>query len=332
MSILCAVIVLVSTGSKAADATPGKVTGGSEYSIPQWFKPSFLDFQGDSEEAREQGRHVMVFMHLDACPYCARMLKENFISGDTREFMEKNFDVIAVNIRGDLELKWIDGATYTEQELTEHLKTIATPTIVFLDLDGKKVLQLNGYRDSRSFRYALEYVQSKHYRNQPFAEYLTEQIKPVVYTFRPHSQIAIATYFKGFDKPLAIVFEDRYCAECDRFHDKTLNHPNVLAAMEVFLFVRLDAESDQPLIDVEGQVTTPAQWVKDLGLTYRPAVVLFNQGREMFRADGQLYHHHLTEALRYVGKGNLQYDTLDEFKNVYREELLKEGRGINFAE
>jgi thioredoxin-related protein len=260
------------------------------------------------------------------------MLKENFISGDTREFMEKNFDVIAVNIRGDLELKWIDGATYTEQELTEHLKTIATPTIVFLDLDGKKVLQLNGYRDSRSFRYALEYVQSKHYRNQPFAEYLTEQIKPVVYTFRPHSQIAIATYFKGFDKPLAIVFEDRYCAECDRFHDKTLNHPNVLAAMEVFLFVRLDAESDQPLIDVEGQVTTPAQWVKDLGLTYRPAVVLFNQGREMFRADGQLYHHHLTEALRYVGKGYLQYDTLDEFKNVYREELLKEGRDINFAE
>jgi thioredoxin-related protein len=240
--------------------------------------------------------------------------------------------VIAVNIRGDLEVTWIDGAIYTELELTDHLKTVATPTIVFLDLDGKKVLQLNGYRDSRSFRYALEYVQTKRYRNQPFADYLTEQIKPVVYTFRSHPQIATATYFKGFDKPLAILFEDRYCAECDRFHDKTLNHPDVLAAMETFLFVRLDAESDRPLIDIEGQVTTPAQWVKDMGLTYRPAVVLFNQGRELFRADGQLYHHHLTEALRYVGKGYLQYDTLDEFKDVYREELLKVGDDVDFSE
>ena len=332
ISVLFAALLLINSGTEAADSTPGKVTGGSVYAMPQWFKSSFLDFQEDSEGARELGKHVMVFMHLDECPYCIRTLEENFISGETREFMEKNFDVIGVNVRGDLEVTWIDGVTYTELELTKHLKTIATPTIVFLDLDGNKVLQLNGYRDQRSFRYALEYVQSRRYRNQLFADYLAEQNKPTVYAFRSHPQIAVTTYFKGYDKPLMILFEDQHCAQCDRFHEKTLNHPDVLNALESFLFIRLDAASNRLLIDVNGQTSTPANWVKELGLTYRPSLVMFNQGKEMFRADGQIYHHHLTEGLRYVSEGYMQYATLREFKDAYRARRLKEGFDVNFAE
>ena len=332
ISVLFAALLLINSGTEAAGSAPGKVTGGSVYAMPQWFKSSFLDFQEETEVARERGKHVMVFMHLDECPYCERMLKENFISGEMQEFMEKNFDVIAVNVRGDLEVSWIDGNTYTERELKEHLQTIATPTIVFLDLDGNKVLQLHGYRDQRSFRYALEYVQSKRYRNQLFADYLAEQNKPTVYAFRSHPQIAVTTYFKGYDKPLMVLFEDKHCAQCDRFHEKTLNHPDVLDALESFLFIRLDAASNSLLIDVDGQTSTPANWMKELGLTYRPSLVIFNQGKEMFRADGQIYHHHLTEGLRYVSEGYMQYATLREFKDAYRAGRLKEGFDVNFAE
>jgi thioredoxin-related protein len=332
MPYFFAVVLLISSGLMATETTPGKVTGGDIYSIPPWFKSSFMDFQEDSDEAREQGKHVMLFMHLDECTYCNKMLQENFIGGESKVLMESSFDVIGVNVRGDLEVTWIDGVTYSERELTDHLETIATPTIVFLDLDGNKVLQLNGYRDPQSFRYALDYVQSMHYRKQPFADYLLAQKKPVIYTFRTHPQITAATYLKDYDKPLAILFEDSYCVECGNFHEKTLNHPDVLDAMDAFLFVRLDASSDQLLVDIDGQLTTPAQWVKELGLTYRPALVLFNQGKEMVRADGQLYHHHLTERLRYVSEGYLKYDTMDEFKEDYRQTLLAQGKNVDFSE
>lgn len=330
--VLFVALVLAGTGSTAAEPTPGKLTGGIVYSLPEWFKSDFLDFQNDIEEARRRDKHVMALLHLDECPYCARMLEENFINGDARKFIETNFDVIAINIRGDLELTWIDGATYTERELTRHLNVIATPTIVFLGLDGNKVLQLSGYRDPRALRYALEYVQSKRYRSEPFADYLATQNKPEVYEFREHPRFARTTYFKGYDKPLAILFEDRYCAECDRFHDTTLNHPNVVAAMKPFLFVRLDADSDQRIVELDGKVTTPTKWVKSMGLTYRPAVVLFNEGREMFRADHRLYHQHFAEALRYVGGEYRQYDTLAKFKAAYREELLRKGIDVDFSE
>ncbi len=175
--VLLAAVFLITAGATAADTTPGKLTKGEVYSLPPWFKASFLDFRSDVEEARLQGKHVMVFVHLDECPYCARMLKENFVSGENREFMEKHFDVIGANVLGSLEVTWIDGATYTEKSLARHLQIFATPTIIFLAPDGNKVLQLVGYRDPRALRDALDFVQSKSYGNQPFAAYLAARNK-----------------------------------------------------------------------------------------------------------------------------------------------------------
>jgi hypothetical protein len=44
-SVLFSALLLIISGAEAADPTPGKVTGGSVYAMPQWFKSSFLDFQ-----------------------------------------------------------------------------------------------------------------------------------------------------------------------------------------------------------------------------------------------------------------------------------------------
>ncbi len=332
-AILLAALILTVAGPTAADTTPGRLKGGEIYSLPSWFKSSFLDFRSEVAEARQQGKHVMAFLHLDECPYCARMLKESFVSGENRDFMEKHFDVIGINVQGNLEVNWIDGATYTERALSRRLEVFATPTIVFLDPDAKSVLQLVGYRDPQTLRHALDYVQGKHYGSQPFAAYVAARNQPPVYALRAHLQFSEVTDFKGYGKPLAILFEDRNCADCARFHDKTLSRPDVMEETGKFLFVRLDAESNQPIVGPDGATTTPARWAKALKLSYRPALVLFNEGREVYRIDWQLYHQHLREALRYVSGGYYkQYGALSQYRVAYRAELRKNGIDIDFAE
>ncbi len=332
-TILIAALLLVVAAPLRADTPRGQMLGGVGYSLPAWFKPSFLHFQDDVEEARKQGRHVMVFLHLEECPYCARMLEENFTRGATRDFIQKHFDVIGVNIRGDVETVWIDGNTYSERALAGHLKVYATPSIVFLDLDGNKRLQITGYRDPRAFRHALEYVQSRAYVRQSFTDYLAMQARPAVYTLRPHPQFVSMTNFKDYSQPLAILFEDRQCGECARFHDRTLNHPEVLAELKKFRVVRFDADSTQPIVDLDGNATTPAQWVRSLGLSYRPAVVLFNEGHEIFRVDNRLYHFHFKETLRYVSGGYYKrYDSYSQYNAARREELLAQGINIDYSE
>lgn len=327
------VLMLAAAGPAGAQTGTGKLQGGVAYTLPQWFKPSFLDFRQDVAEARKQNRHVMVFVHLDDCPYCARMLQESFVSGENADFIQRHFDVIAVNIRGSLEVRWIDGASYTERGLVRHLKVIGTPTLLFLGEDGGIALRLNGYRDPRALRAALDYVQSRSYRSQPYSAYLAAKDSPAVYAFRDHPRFETVTNFKGYRNPLAILFEDRQCAECARFHEKTLSHPDVMAEMKKYLFVRLDAGSSQAVVDLTGNSTTPAQWAKALNLTYRPAVVLFNEGREIFRVDTHLYHFHFKEALRYVSGGHYkQYETLPRYNAARRLELLKQGIDIDYSE
>ncbi|MDX1375340.1 MAG: thioredoxin fold domain-containing protein [Burkholderiales bacterium] len=312
--------------------TPGKLTGGIVYALPAWFKPSFLDFREDVEEARKANRHVMLFLHLDECPYCARMLEENFVQGDNRAFMQRHFDVIGVNVRGASEVRWLDGKTYTERAFARMLKVLGTPTLLFLGPDGDVVLRLAGYREPGALRVALEYVQSAAYRGQPFAAYAAAREKPAVYALRDHPQLAKVSDFKGYTEPLAILFEDRGCADCARFHEKTLAHPDVAAELKKFLFVRLDTGSQASVIDVEGKSVTPAQWAQALGLSYRPALALYDAGRAVVLIDSRLYHYHFKERLRYVSGGYYKRMSPSQYSAARRDELLRQGVTIDYAE
>jgi len=336
MRVVAAVFIaltVLAAGPAAAQTAPGKLTGGVVYTLPQWFKQSFLDFREDVEEARKQGKHVMVFMHLDECPYCARMLKESFVEGENRAFLEQHFDVIAVNVRGSTEVTWTDGVKYTERTLTRHLRSYGTPTIVLLDPQGKIVLKLTGYRDPHTLRVALEYVRSGSYRDRPYADYAVSREKSAVYTMRVHPQFQNITYLKGFRKPLAILFEDGRCIECARFHEKTLAHPDVIAEMRKLTFIRLDTDSTRPIVDLEGRNTTAGQWAQTLKLSDRPALVLFDEGREIFRVEGILYHFHFKEALRYVSGGYYkQFESASAYNAARRQELLKQGVNIDYSE
>ena len=315
-------------------ATPqGKVTGGMRYTIPSWFKQSLLDFREDVAEARDNGRHLMVFMHLDECPYCAKVIQENFLGGENTEYFQQRFDVVALNIRGSLEVTWIDGNSYLESDLRKKMGVFATPTIVFLNQQGDQVLTLPGYRNPQALRMAADYIHEQQYQMGNFATYLAGRKRPEVYRFKDHPQLEFATYLKGVGKPLMVLIEDKYCSECAQFHATTLNHPEILEALKPFLAVRLDAESKSVLVTPDGRQTTPADWVRELGLTYRPALVLFDGERQLYRADGRLYHQHLLEALTYVsGRHDKDYPSLSAYKRDFRQKRLQQGKDVDFGE
>ncbi len=120
-------------GGVAANATTGKVVGGQMSEHPAWFKESFLDIAEDVDEAAQANRHVMLFMHLNGCPYCYRMTEENFKQAPYKDFIKQNFDVIAINIKGDREVALNEETSLREKELAVRLNVMYTPTVVFLN-------------------------------------------------------------------------------------------------------------------------------------------------------------------------------------------------------
>ncbi|MES9875026.1 MAG: thioredoxin fold domain-containing protein [Candidatus Sedimenticola sp. 6PFRAG7] len=314
--------------------TPGKMTGGKQTQHPDWFKESFLDIAEDVEEAKDAEKHVILFMHLNNCPYCYKMTEENFKHAPYTDFIKENFDVIVINMKGDREVAFDENTSVTEKELAEMLKVMYTPTIVFLNPDNKTVARVNGYRSVPDFKHILDYVQEKSYTKTSLANYLDEKKKSDTYVFRDHPQLKKATDLQALaDKPLAVLFEDRACVSCDQLHDGHLKRAEISEILKNFTFVRLDALSTDPITDIEGNKTSPKAYAEKLGLNYRPGIVLFDKGKEVIRIESMLYTYHFQEVLRYVGERHYEKypDDFYEYLGTRSEQILKSGTDIDLS-
>lgn len=332
--MLCLSLTLVWPVLGAAPAARGKVTGGVASEHPEWFKESFLDIAEDVSQASEAGKHVILFLHLNDCPYCHRMVEENFKHAPYTDFIKENFDVIQLNIKGDREIAFDEKTSVSEKELAALLKVRYTPTVIFLDSNNKPVLRLNGYRSVRDFGYALQFVQQKAYLETTLSRFIESRPPEKLYSFRDHPQLQQITDLQAVaGEPLAILFEDSSCDLCDELHDGHLQQPSIRSVLEHFTFVRLDARASTPIIDPEGNHTTPREFAEKLGLSYRPGIVLYDRGKEVSRIDGLLYSYHFEETLRYVGER--LYDkypkSFYQYLNVRTEQLLSEGKNVDLS-
>jgi len=273
-------------------------------------------------------------MHLNDCPYCHRMIEENIKHAPYTDFIKENFDVIQLNIKGDREIAFDAETSVSEKELAALLKVRYTPTVIFLNGDNKTVLRLNGYRSVRDFGYALEYVQQKAYLETTLSQYIDSRPPEKQYSFRAHPQLKQITDLQSVaDNPLAILFEDSHCDLCDELHDGHLKSPDVISVLENFTFVRLDALSTTPIIDPEGNRTTPRAFAEKLGLSYRPGIVLYDKGKEVSRIDGLLYSYHFEETLRYIGERHYEKypKSFYQYLDVRTEQLLAEGKDVDLS-
>ncbi len=317
----------------AATTTPGKVVGGKSSEHPGWFKESFLDIAEDVGEAAEADKHVILFMHLNGCPYCYKMTEENFKQAPYTEFIKKNFEVIAINVKGDREVALTEETSLTEKELAVRLKVMYTPTIVFLNQQNKAVARVDGYRSVPDFKHVLDYVQEKAYLDSSLSSYVDTR-KEAVYSFRDHPQLKQVSDLKSVaDQPLAVIFEDKGCLDCDALYDGHLERPEVREVLKNYTFVRLDALSEEPIVDVEGNSITPRAYAEKLGLVYRPSIVLFDKGKEVTRINSKLYSYHFEEVLRYVGERHYeQYpESFYDYLDVRTAEITASGRDVDLS-
>ena len=76
------------------------------------------------------------------------------------------------------------------------------------------------------------------------------------------------------------------------------------------------------------------EFAAKLGITYRPSIVLFDQGKEIVRIESMLYRYHFTGVLEYVAER--QYEKYPggpfRYMDVKTEELLESGEDVNISE
>jgi predicted bacteriocin transport accessory protein len=327
-------IFLISLLFTTLNASQGKFTGGSTHSMPEWFKDSFLEMSDDVEEANESNKHVILFMTLKFCPYCTKMLKNNFSEGSKLQpYIKENFDVIGLDIKGSKEIAVNEDLTLTEKEYAKYLNVQYTPTLLFLDQSNKVVVRINGYRSSENFKYILDFVKNKEYKNMKLTEYIEKVKNKTLYSLKENKLFQNINDLSKIDGPLAVIFEDGSCTQCDYLHNNTFKNKDVIQEISKFTLVRFDANSKKEIITPSGKITTAKKWAKNLGLDYRPGILLFNNKIEQARIDALLYSFHFKELFRFVSTNQYKiYKSFLDYLKVRQSELLEQGINIDISD
>jgi thioredoxin-related protein len=299
------ILLLLLTSLQTSLAIEGKSYGAIPSEKPDWFKESFLEFEEDVTEAAAAGRRVMLYFHQEGCPYCARLVEENFTDPELKAYIIENFDGITLNMWGDRPVVSVAGQDFTEKSFAAALQVQYTPTLIFLDENGKVVLRLNGYYPPQDFRAALDYVAQKLEHELSFSQYRLDVLASGTGKLIDEDfyldQLDLQKIIAASSKPLAVYFEAPDCTECETMHARILSDKATRKLVRQADNIQLNVGSSQQITTPAGKQISIKQWARDLDIAYTPSVVFFDEtGKEVMRISAFLKTFHFQSVYAYV--------------------------------
>lgn len=320
-------------------ASEGELTAALENpgheQVPDWFKVSFLDLHEDVAEAAEENKRLMVYFFQDGCPYCKKLLEDNFGQRAIAEKTQRYFDVVTINIWGDREVT-VGDKVFTEKNFAAALKVQYTPTLMFFNEKNKVVYRANGYYPPEKFNTVLDYVGQRMETAQSYQSYLAK-VDPQPSAGRLHTDVANIKNPGDLKralqsgKHLLVMFEQKKCASCDELHQDILKRPESKKQLQRFNISVVDMWSDEKIIQPDGKVKTIRDWAKDLDINYAPSMVYFNdKGEEVFRSDAYLKAFHIQSVMDYVASNAYKEQTnFQRYIEARAEHLREQGVEID---
>ena len=292
---------------------------------PEWFKASFLEFADDIREAKEANKKgIAIYFGQKDCAYCKALMEVNLQTPDIASYVQKHFDVIALDIWNSRQVTDLNGETMTEREFSIKHNTNFTPSFLFYDADGNLALRLRGYYPPYAFRAALKYVAEGFYKEESLASYMEradppgkfelEEMNDEPFFMRP--PYALDRRHFAAEKPLVVFFEQQSCHACDILHTEPLGKREIRDMIRQFDAVQLDVNSDVPVLTPSGEHLTAREWANKLDVFYTPALIFFDEsGKEIIRLDSVAGQHRLQGVMRYVlSKAYEKYPTYLEYR------------------
>ena len=340
LNIFYCVILITFSNLAIVDAkTEGELDAGlvnpGHKEQPAWFKVSFLDLFEDIEEAADNNKRLLVYYYQDGCPYCEKLMEDNFSQRDIADKTQQYFDVVSINLWGDKEVT-VGDKTYTEKDFAEALKVQYTPTLLFFSENNKIVFRANGYYPPEKFSTLLDYIGKKQETTISYQDYMAK-VNPQPATGFLHNDINSVnsvTDLSSQKKPLLVMFEQRKCKTCDELHLDILKRKESINLLSDFNVLVVDMWSHQILTTPNGQKMKVRDWAKQLDVKYAPSLLFFDdKGNEVFRVDAYLKAFHTQSAMDYVSSG--AYKTQSNFQRYIDERadhLREQGIEVNLME
>jgi len=337
--ILISSILLITLNALAASSVglgQAMVNPGF-YEKPQWFKKSFLDLSVDLEEANAQGKKLILYFHQDGCPYCKKLLADNFTRKDIVSKMKKQFDLVEINMWGDKQVTLLSGEELTEKNFARKMKIMFTPTLVILDAQAKEQFRMNGYYDADKFSAVLDFVFLAPAKAIAFNDFYLQQKNmsdknnnsPLHREKFIVQSNDLASLIKQSNKPVMLLFEQDNCPQCTELHGDVFRRMPVYQQLKQFTIAQIDINSESKIISPKGQSMTEKEFAQSVNIQYTPSIFFYSKksaGAEVFRSEAYLKGFHIQALFAYILSGAyLSEPEFQRFVQRRAEDMRKKG-------
>ncbi len=286
---------------------------------PDWFSANpFQDLSEELENARSTGKQgLMVLFTTEGCSYCHLFVQKSLGSADLASRVQRQFESVGLEIFDDREMTDPRGADMPIKQFAEREGAEFSPTLLFYDLDGNRILKLVGYQSPERFGHVLDYLGGGHFRTESLRDYFAQLAEP---TGRPPARqipglkadplfskppYRLARSVSSESPPLLVIFERASCGECEELHDKVLAQPRVRETLSRFQIVQLDADDDETSVTTpDGGRVTPASWFHREAFSRVPALMFFDgNGVLALTTDALVLEQRMMNSLNFVLEG-----------------------------
>jgi len=177
--LVSACIGLISHLAVAGDLKPTMGEDGIYHY--DWYHQSFLELAEDIEEARGDGRILMVKFDQKGCIYCEKVALEILSEPAINAFVREKFLVVQLDLFGNRDVTDLDGTVMPENEIARRWGVLFTPTIYFVtgDKEGDRLVDaadavMPGAFGKITFMGMLKWIaEDGHNSEETFQKYLS---------------------------------------------------------------------------------------------------------------------------------------------------------------
>jgi thioredoxin-related protein len=245
-------------------------------------------------------------------------IKKNLGDPEIIAMVKQHFDSVGLEIFDDTSLVGPRGQETTVKAFARQEGVMFSPTILFYDSEGNRVMRITGYQSPERFKTSLNYVIGKHYQTQSISSYAKSidnnksksKATPVSSAaLKQDTLFASPPYILQRNvfparKPLLVIFEEVANEECDIFHSKVLANKQVRDSLKDYEVVRLDSRDNKTIIvKPDGTRISSADWYKQEGFSRTPALLFFSEGGQTaIKTDNLVLEQRMMNSINYVNE------------------------------
>jgi thioredoxin-related protein len=141
--------------------------------LPLYLYANDINFDTIVKQSSKQNKQVMVFFHMEHCPWCHKMIDVSLSKQDVQDTINKYFTYIDVDIEtsGNILYK---NQTYSKRDFAREFNIYFYPTTLMFD-DGIVIKNINGYRNKNKFTNLIKYIGTKSYKDMTIKEFIANE-------------------------------------------------------------------------------------------------------------------------------------------------------------